>query len=77
MNDESVKTRKKIVVLLHEAHNQVNARTGKRLYSLEEHYKVYRFHARKRIHYNNVLMITVGVLCIAMLYRRRKTLSHN
>lgn len=38
----AVATRESVVHLVHEAHNAVNARTGKRLWTLEEHYAAYR-----------------------------------
>lgn len=34
-------SRENIVRLLHEAHNDVNRRTGKRTWSLQEHYRLY------------------------------------
>ena len=37
--DEAVATRAALVILLNDAHNEVNARLGKRVFTLEEHYR--------------------------------------
>lgn len=42
LTDASLSTRASLVRLLHDAHNSVNARTGKRVWTLREHYSVYR-----------------------------------
>ena len=42
MDEESLATRKSFVKLLNDAHNEVNVRTGKRTFTLQEHYEVYR-----------------------------------
>lgn len=39
---DSLATRASLVSLLNEAHNDVNFRNGKRVYSLDEHYAAYR-----------------------------------
>lgn len=41
LTPEAVATRVSLVALLNDAHNEVNARNGKRVYTLEEHYHVY------------------------------------
>lgn len=37
-----LRTRAELVALLNDAHNEVNARLGRRVYTLDEHYRVYR-----------------------------------
>ena len=41
MDDEALSTRVGLVRMLHEAHNSVNVRTGKRAWTLAEHYKAF------------------------------------
>lgn len=41
LDDAAVSTRAAYVALMNDAHNEVNARTGKRCYTLEEHYRMY------------------------------------
>ena len=41
MTDEALATRDALVVLLHDAHNEVNRRTGKRVWTLAEHRRAY------------------------------------
>lgn len=41
INEKTFESRDNIVRLLHEAHNDVNRRTGKRTWTLEEHYRLY------------------------------------
>lgn len=68
MNEDALRTRASIVKLLNDAHNEVNARTGKRLYTLEEHYQVYSF--RKQRHDNTLLRDIVIVIVIAIVIAR-------
>lgn len=44
MDDASLATRASLVALLNDAHNEVNARTGKRIWTLEEHCRAYLHH---------------------------------
>ena len=41
LRDEDLATRRAFVAFLNDAHNAVNARLGKRTYTVEEHYRVY------------------------------------
>ena len=68
MNEDALRTRASIVKFLNDAHNEVNARTGKRLYTLEEHYQVYSF--RKQRHGNTLLRDIVIVIIIAIVIAR-------
>jgi hypothetical protein len=45
MNFETLSTKESVVKLLNDAHNEVNVRLGKRVYTLEEHYDVYALKA--------------------------------
>ena len=42
LDDEALSTRERLVALLNDAHNEVNVRTGKRAWTLDEHYAVYQ-----------------------------------
>jgi hypothetical protein len=42
LQSDALSTRKTLVALLNDAHNEVNARNGKRVFSLDEHYAAYR-----------------------------------
>lgn len=46
--DEVFATRASVVALLNDAHNEVNARRGTRIFTLEEHYRVYDGRPRRR-----------------------------
>ena len=56
---ESLRTREDLVALLNDAHNEVNARNGKRVYTLEEHYRMYQVQNTSPI--GGVLL--VGLVC--------------
>lgn len=68
MTEDTLHERSSIVKLLNDAHNEVNARTGKRVYTLEEHYKVYSFERKHR--YNTLLRDIVIVVVIAIVVSR-------
>jgi len=68
MTEDTLKTRSSIVKLLNDAHNEVNARTGKMVYTLKEHYQVYSF--RKQRHNNTHLRNIVIVVLIAIVITR-------
>ena len=42
LTDEALASRDSLVAFTNDAHNAVNARLGKRVYTLAEHYRVYR-----------------------------------
>ena len=70
----SCDTRRKLVVFLNDAHNDVNRRLGKRVWSLEEHMDVYSL-SRKRIEPNPsllplLLIFTIGVAAAAACGRQ-------
>ena len=76
VNEQSLSTRASIVSLLNDAHNEVNARTGKRIYSLEDHYDVYSLSSTRRrrrragvVVRDLVLVVLIGVVA-ARLARR-------
>tara|TARA_B110001450_G_C17506215_1_gene434476 strand:- start:176 stop:502 length:327 start_codon:yes stop_codon:yes gene_type:complete len=68
MTDDALRTRASVVKLLNDAHNEVNARTGKRVYTLDEHYQVYSF--QKRRHDNTLLRDIVIVIVVAIVVAR-------
>lgn len=74
MTDDSLRTRSSIVKLLNDAHNEVNARTGKRIYTLEEHYRVYSFKPR---HTTNTLLRDISVVVVVAIVVARLTLRTN
>jgi len=64
MNFETLSTKDSVVKLLNDAHNEVNVRLGKRVYTLEEHYDVYSLEA---IHNDNTqkYIVSVAVTLVA------------
>jgi hypothetical protein len=48
LGDGALATRERLVALLNEAHNEVNARNGRRVYTYAEHCRVYRRPRRLR-----------------------------
>lgn len=62
-------TRASFVEFMNDAHNEVNARLGKRVYTLEEHYRVYRTPKAFVLPVKPLLLGTaVGALLIALRY---------
>jgi len=56
MTPRSLGSRAALVQLLHDAHNDVNRRTGKRILSLSEHYALYALPPpRQRLRWNAVV----------------------
>lgn len=77
MTDDALATRASIVSMLNDAHNEVNARTGKRVYSLEEHYDVYSLSStrgakRRGTMIRDVAVLTVVALIVVRLAQRRE-----
>ena len=75
MTEEALGTRDALVRLLHDAHNEVNARTGKRLWTLAEHRRAY---ARPSRHDPTAPLAAVVVVAAAaammlVVVRRRRT----
>ena len=66
-------SRQSMVAFMNDAHNEVNVRLGKRVYSLEEHYRVYR-PTKSGIRTQQCaclgLMFLIG-LCACMTWKRR------
>ena len=67
---DALSGRAAVVKLLHDAHNDVNARLGKRIWTLEEHYDVYslrRAAARRvaRAQMRQRAAIVLVVICLA------------
>ena len=74
MTRETLATRASIVSLLNDAHNEVNARTGKRIYTLEEHYEVYSFRPKHRntLARDIAILVVIGIV-VARLMRHRSS----
>jgi hypothetical protein len=72
MTEVTLRTRSSVVKLLNDAHNEVNARTGKRVYTLEEHYRVYSFGKRHHAHtlLRNIVIVAVLAIVVARITRR-------
>lgn len=72
MTEDTLRARSSIVKLLNDAHNEVNARTGKRVYTLEEHYKVYSFgkHHRNNTLLRDIVIVVVIGIVVARITRR-------
>lgn len=74
MTEDTLRTHSSIVKLLNDAHNEVNARTGKRVYTLEEHYQVYSF---GRQHRNNTLLRDIVIVVVIAIVVARITRRAN
>ena len=74
MTEDTLRTRSSIVKLLNDAHNEVNARTGKRVYTLDEHYQVYSFQKRRQSPtlLRDIVIIAVIAIVVARITRRAK-----
>jgi chorismate-pyruvate lyase len=72
MTEDALGTRSSIVKLLNDAHNEVNARTGKRVYTLQEHYKVYSFkkHRQSNTLLRDIVIFAVIAIVVARITRR-------
>lgn len=75
--DAAFATRKRVVALMNDAHNEVNRRNGKRVYTLAEHYRVYqRPPPRLRLTWMLALFLTLGATCVyARSYATKKKLQ--
>lgn len=75
LDAEALATRSALVALLNDAHNEVNARLGKRVYTLEEHRRVYTLRRRMtaRVDPRATLLpvAAVAVLLGAVVMQRR------
>jgi len=72
MNEHTLATRGSIVRLLNDAHNEVNARCGKRVYSIDEHYAMYSLTARRgdATVVRNILLLAVVAVVVTRMTRR-------
>lgn len=66
--------RHELVALLNDAHNDVNARSGKRVFTLEEHYKLYRRPEDVKLHNTTIFIIAILLICVttAVSYANKK-----
>lgn len=69
MNDQSLATRLSIVKLLNDAHNEVNARTGKKIMSLTEHNNIYSLNP-SRVRINSILRDSVIAIVVTIVVAR-------
>lgn len=78
MTPTSVSTRADLVALMNDAHNEVNARKGKRIYTFKEHYDVYSGRRRRRREMLRSVLTVValgGVVSVLHCRQRRKIFS--
>ena len=71
MTASTLSTRAGIVALLNDAHNEVNARTGKRIFSIEEHYRMYSLRSdvgRQRT-METVIVVVIGIVLWRLVNR--------
>lgn len=75
MTEETLGTRDALVRLLHDAHNEVNARTGKRLWTLAEHRRAYARPSRRAptAPLTAVVVVSVAAAAMFVVARRRRT----
>jgi len=78
LTEFSLSGRSALVEMLNDAHNEVNARLGKRIYTLEEHYAVYARPGRRsgRMPCSetlfNVLSVLTFLICLKSLCTQKK-----
>lgn len=65
LTPDALATRATLVALLNDAHNEVNARRGKRVYSLREHYVVYALDGAGHRSAVNTVLVVLGTLVAA------------
>ena len=65
-------SRRTLVSFLNDAHNEVNRRTGKREWTLEEHYAAYQKRPAKEESVIPLLVAGTSLLVAAVLYARRE-----
>ena len=73
IESEHLTSRKNMVKFMNDTHNSVNLRLGKRVFTLEEHYKVYTPESKPR--FVNLIYITLVIITIwgvGKSCRRRK-----
>ncbi len=76
LTDRSLITRESCILFLHEAHNDVNARLGKRVWSLEEHMAVYsRPQRRGEAPMPWLLLIVAAVAIFALLMHQGRKIK--
>ena len=66
MNDESLATRASFVSLLNDAHNEVNMRRGKRIWTLAEHYRAYQTPSNVDAVFD-AGSFAMGILCVILV----------
>lgn len=80
-DDAALATREAVVRLLNDAHNDVNARTGKRVFTLREHYEVYSreaavFRSRRVAQQKAGIAIAIALAVCAAIQLRRPRCGH-
>lgn len=70
LDADALATRAALVALLNDAHNEVNARLGKRVYTLEEHLRVYTLR-RRRPTTPPALLLVVATAALVVLATQR------
>ena len=76
--DVELGTRENLVALLNDAHNEVNRRTGKREYTLDEHYRVYALPTPRPARGTTLEVacmagiVTCTLIAVLLLCQRRK-----
>ena len=73
MNAETLKTRRTLVEFLNKAHNEVNARNGKKIYSYQEHCEIYKLRRKSRAPIAATLSTGLVVFSAYMILRKLKT----
>ena len=66
LTDTSLSTRDNLVAFLNDAHNEVNRRTGKPTYTLDQHYAMYSLRARVRHERILAGAVVIAVTCIVV-----------
>ena len=80
-DDAALATREAVVRLLNDGHNDVNARTGRRVFTLREHYDVYSreaalFQRRRGMQRTAGIAIALALSVCAAIRLRRPECSH-
>lgn len=71
LDDDALASRDTLVRFLHDAHNEVNLRLGKRVWTLEEHYRAYR-PSSSEVRWEEGCILVLVVVCLVIATMRIK-----
>ena len=75
LDERALASRERLVAFLNDAHNEVNRRLGKRVFTIEEHHRVYRHSKRTGID-PVMTFAALVVVALAVVASWRNSLPH-